>query len=388
MPNLLLTNSIAENYKCPDGQKKIDLFDTKVSGLLLEVRQSGGRTYYLRYRNERQRVRLLKIARGEDLTVSQARQKAKDMRSRIALGKDPLEERKTLRRIPTFQQFIHDQYLPYIRSYKRSWQTDQSILKNHLLPLFSSRYLDEITPAEIRKMHVDRLQSGAAPGTANRLLVMMRFIYNLAIKWQVDGVTQNPTSGIPLFEENNKIERYLTKSDIERLYAAVKLSQNKMLRYIVPMLILTGARKNEVLQAKWNEFDLNQRLWRIPITKSGKARHVPLSDSMLILLETIRALGISKTYVLPNLKTGKPYSSIFYAWDVARKRAGLDDVRIHDLRHTFASLLVNNGRTLYEVQKLLGHSQIETTQRYAHLSQETLQDATNTATRGFDQIFG
>ena len=145
------------------------------------------------------------------------------------------------------------------------------------------------------------------------------------------------------------------------------------------MLILTGARKREVLDAKWGDFDLSRRAWRIPITKSGRARHVPLSDGALSLL-AIMPRKPDCEWAFVNPETGKPYVSIFYAWNTARKSVGLSDVRMHDLRHSFASLLINSGRTLYEVQHILGHTQVKTTQRYAHLSQDTLLAAANSAT--------
>ena len=121
------------------------------------------------------------------------------------------------------------------------------------------------------------------------------------------------------------------------------------------------------------------------MTKTGKARHVPLSDGAMQILTSIPKLD-ECPWVFANPKTLKPFVSIFYAWDTARKRAGLADVRIHDLRHSFASLLVNNGRTLYEVQQLLGHTQVKTTQRYAHLSHDTLLAATNTASKAVSQF--
>ena len=160
------------------------------------------------------------------------------------------------------------------------------------------------------------------------------------------------------------------------MYEAVKKSDNPMLQYIVPMLILTGARKREVLDAKWEDFDLIRRQWRIPMTKSGRPRHVPLSEGVLQLLDSIPQ-GESGEHVFANPKTKKAYVSIFHSWNTARKSVGLGDVRIHDLRHSFASFLVNAGRSLYEVQKILGHTQIKTTQRYAHLSQDTLIEAAN-----------
>ncbi|MSQ56018.1 MAG: site-specific integrase [Limnohabitans sp.] len=119
--------------------------------------------------------------------------------------------------------------------------------------------------------------------------------------------------------------------------------------------------------------------------KLGKPRHVPLSDGVITLLESMPRYNCD--WAFPNPKTLKPYQSIYHSWHTARKAAGLSDVRIHDLRHTFASFLVNSGRTLYEVQLLLGHTQIKTTQRYSHLSQDALLDASNAVTRAVGHLF-
>jgi integrase len=150
----------------------------------------------------------------------------------------------------------------------------------------------------------------------------------------------------------------------------------------VPYLIYTGARKREVLDAKWVDIDWQEKSWRIPFTKSGKVRHVPLSDGALEVLLTLKNAADSiavkgvafpiDVWIFGNPKTSKPYVSIFYSWDTARKLAGMPELRIHDLRHSFASFLVNAGRSLYEVQELLGHSDIRTTSRYAHLNRERL----------------
>jgi integrase len=314
-----------------------------------------------------------------DLSLADARILSDKVGRQVAMGEDPLEQKQIARTVPTFADFIADQYMPYVKSYKRSWDTDVSLLKNHLLPRFGKRYMDELTRQDIVKMHADRKASGAAAGSANRLLIMMRYIFNLTLKWEVPGIKSNPCKGIPLMEENNKMERYLSVDEAERLYGAVCKSENTMLKYIVPMLILTGARKREVLDAKWSDFDLSRRAWRIPITKSGKARHVPLSDGALTLLANMPRKSDCE-WAFANPETGKPYVSIFYAWNTARKSIGLSEVRMHDLRHSFASLLINSGRTLYEVQHILGHTQVKTTQRYAHLSQDTLLAAANSAT--------
>ena len=189
----------------------------------------------------------------------------------------------------------------------------------------------------------------------------------------------------PQLEEGNKKERFLTSEEVDRLVYCVKMSRNPMLRYIVPGLILTGARKQELLKSRWSDFDFDTKIWRIPMSKSGRARHVPISDALALLLESI-----PKTceWVFANPKTLKPFTSFFYSWDTARRQAGLDDVRVHDLRHSFASFLVNNGRSLYEVQRILGHTQIKTTQRYAHLDQNSLLSAVNEITRAAPNILG
>ena len=379
MARVTLTAQLIKTSDCPADKKKIELFDAASKGLSLEVRATGGRTYYRRYRDSRGRIRQVKLGDERDLSLADARTLSDKVGRQVAMGEDPLEQKQIARTVPTFADFIADQYMPYIKSYKRSWDTDVSLLKNHLLPRFGKRYMDEITRQDIVKMHADRKASGAAAGSANRLLIMMRYIYNLTLRWEVPGIKSNPCKGIPLLEENNKLERYLSVEEAQRLYEAVCKSENTMLKYIVPMLILTGARKREVLDAKWSDFDLSRHAWRIPITKSGKARHVPLSDGALTLLATMPRKSDCE-WAFANPETGKPYVSIFYAWNTARKSIGLSDVRMHDLRHSFASLLINSGRTLYEVQHILGHTQVKTTQRYAHLSQDTLLAAANSAT--------
>jgi integrase len=379
MPTVNLSPQVVKDASCPKDKRKCDLFDSNCKGLMLEIRATGGKTYYLRYQDTRGRTRQLRLALEQDVTLLQARKLAEKKRNLIALGQDPCEEKEQAKKVPTFAAFIEDQYLPYVKSYKRSWDTDVSLLKNHLLPRFGKRYMDEITRQDIVKMHADRKASGAAPGSANRLLIMMRYIFNLTLKWEVPGIKVNPCKGIPLMEENNKMERYLSVDEAERLYRAVCKSENTMLKYIVPMLILTGARKREVLDAKWEDFDQGRRAWRIPISKSGKARHVPLSDGALALLATMPR-DMNCKWAFANPDTDMPYVSVFCAWNTARKSVGLSDVRMHDLRHSFASLLINSGRTLYEVQHILGHTQVKTTQRYAHLSQDTLLAAANSAT--------
>jgi integrase len=386
MTKALLTPQFVKNITCTQDKKKDDFFDTDCKGLLLEVRASGGKTWYMRYLDERGKTHQFRLADERDITLAQARKQADKLRNQIALGFDPAAEKAILRAVPTFADFMADRYMPYVKGYKRSWMSDDSYLRNHLLPAFGKKHLDEITKHDVIAFHHGLRAKGYALGTCNRCLIMLRYAMNLAVRWEIPGVKVNPTHDVPLFEDHNGMERYLSQDEAQRLYDSVQKSENTMLQYIIPMLILTGARKREVLDSKWEDFDLVRRQWKIPTTKAGKPRYVPLSDGVLQLLAAVPH-DDKCPWIFANPRSHQPYVSIFYSWDTARKRAGLADVRIHDLRHSFASFLVNAGRSLYEVQKILGHTQVKTTQRYAHLSQDTLIDAANSAMNAMGSMF-
>ena len=377
MPQQKLTQTFVDTVQ--PQQKKVDYFDSLQTGLLLKVLPSGKKTYYLRYRDDRGKMRERKLADATILSLKDARTLARQKLAQIALGEDPFAKQAALRDVPRFAEFVAQEYLPYAKQRKRSWRTDVSLLNNHILPALGQLYMDEVSKRHLMRLFAEH-RASHKPGSTNRIIILCRFIFNCAIRWEVPGVTSNPTAGIDLYPENNQIERFLTEAEAKRLFEALERSGSKMLKYIVGMLLLTGARKNEVLHAKWQDFDLKRRIWRIEQNKSGKTRHVPLSDGAIALLAQVPRIEGCE-YVFANPDTGRPYTQIFYAWDTARKRAGLDDLRIHDLRHSFASFLVNSGRSLYEVQKILGHTQIKTTQRYAHLSQDSFVSAANCAAK-------
>ena len=186
----------------------------------------------------------------------------------------------------------------------------------------------------------------------------------------------NPAGGIEPFPDNGARERYLSQEEAHRLMAELVSNPNQQACNIIKLLLFTGARKTEIMHARWEFVDFGRRLLTVPLAKSGKARHIPLSDAALDVLRSLpRDHEIPWLFWNPN--TGRPQDSIHHGWDTIRQRAGIPDVRLHDLRHSFASFLVNSGRSLCEVQKLLGHSNAKTTQRYAHLAPGALIEAAN-----------
>lgn len=374
MPKLDLTQAFVKKTKVPENLNSIDHYDERMTGLLLKVLPSGRKTYYIRYKNPKKVNCQRKIGNAEILSLSQARALARRKLAEVAMGEDPFKD-APLNLSPTLEAFAENDYIPYVKTYKKSWEMDISRIRNHLLPYFGTMRMKDIEKRDVVQLINDQLPT-YKPGSINRVIILLRYMFNLAIKWEVEGVFRNPTAGIPLLKENNQVERFLSTEEAKALLIAIKPSKNPMLQHIVSMLILTGARKREVLDAKWEDFDMERTSWRIPNTKAGKARIVPLSDTATSLLTKLKKKK-SSPYAFANPITLKPYKSIYYSWHTARKEAGLDDVRIHDLRHSFASFLVNAGRSLYEVQTLLGHTQIKTTQRYAHLSTTSLRAASN-----------
>ncbi len=371
MPKVNLTRSFVLTAQCLPGRKKTDYFDLQQRGFLLEVRSSGGKTFYQRYSDERGRERQFKIGPADILTLEEARRHARKILAQALLGNDPQARREERRAIPTLAEFVRDRYLPHVKGYKRSWRTDETVLRIHILPVLGSEPLDQITSDAVARILERMRDRGYASGTTNRVLILLRFIYNLGRKWKVPGAQNNPTDGLQTAPDVQR-DRFLSSDEAQRLIEAINADENRVAAQAIMLLLLTGARRNEVTQAKWDYVDWQQRVLKVPISKTGRPRTIALNGRAIALL---RGIPQTSEYIFPSPVTGRPCPSLHFPWTRIRKRAGLEGVRLHDLRHSYASFLVNEGVSLYVVQGLLGHTQPRTTQRYAHLAQETLLDA-------------
>ncbi len=228
--------------------------------------------------------------------------------------------------------------------------------------------LDEITSEHVVNLIDDMRRSGYAGGTTNRVLALLGRVFNLARKWNVAGANENPTAGVAKAPEVPR-QRFLTADESNRLIASMAEDQNQVAAQAIMLLLLTGARRSEITQAKWEHVNWDKRILLVPVSKSGRPRTIALNSAAVALLRSVPR-DPSSPYVFPTRLVG-----LFYPWDRIRRRVGLGDVRLHDLRHSFASFLVNQGVSIYVVQGLLGHSQVSMTQRYAHLAPQTLLDA-------------
>lgn len=379
MPTIELCAAAVLAIRTTPRDKKETFFDQAITGFIVEAQPSGSATYGLRYKNEYGRQRQYKIANVADISFAEAKKEAIRVKARVSVGKDPVEQRQANRRIPTVNE-LSERYLDYARTYKRSHDIDERYLRLHLLPHFGKLHLDQLEQTQIMEWLQSKVAEGYAQATVNRWQVILSHMMRMAKQWGLPGADRNPLEGVKQKDANNHVERFLSPAETLRLKVAVDASPNPMLKHIVALLLLTGCRKRELLDAKWDEVNLDKKVWRIPTSKTGKPRHVPLSeDAIAVLNSAPRFSGCP--FIVPNPDTLKPFVSVYHSWDTARRAAKLPDVRMHDLRHSAASNLVNSGQSLYVVAKVLGHSQMRTTERYAHLDSGVLLNAVNAASQ-------
>ena len=220
----------------------------------------------------------------------------------------------------------------------------------------------------------EKAAEGLAPATVEKIRVIFSRSFELARQWKMAGAEINRIREVPRRRFSNARERFLSAKEAERLFKALDASESPQLKSIVTLLLLTGARKTELLTAEWRHVDLERRAWFIPTTKTGKPRYVPLSQAAMDVIEALPRWD-GCPWLLPNPGTLKPYTDIKHPWENVRAAAGLDDLRIHDLRHSAASFMINAGVDLFAVGKILGHADHQSTMRYSHLANDTLMKA-------------
>lgn len=295
--------------------------------------------------------------------------------ARLAQGLDPFAEDEKSKKEVTFGHFANEVYLPNARVRKRSYRDDESRLQKHILPYIGAKKFDELNMALVTDVLHGATATGLQPATVNRIGALLSVICNLAIDHEL--IASNPMKRVKKLQENNQIERYLSNEELQRLMLVLKHPEHytinsKTIVAIIQFLLLTGVRKREAMDMQWSDVDFTKSTWFLKFNKSGKARHIALNTDAIAILNALPKIS---TYIFANPETGKPYNDIRKTFDKVMQCADISNMRIHDLRHNFASLAVNSGESLFVVQKLLGHASPQTTQRYAHLQQSTLQNA-------------
>lgn len=385
MPKAKLTAQFVRLASCPEGKRKIDYYDEAITGFVVEIRSTGGKTYYLRYQDPHQRQRQLRIGAVADITFEQARKKAIQLRSQVVLEGDPAAAKEAQRAIPTYGE-LAAQHLAYAKSYQKSFTSTETNLRVHVLPRWAKLKLTEIHQKDVAIWLAEKGAQGLAPATVEKIRVLFHRSFELARRWNVVGGETNPVKGIPRPQINNARERYLSRDEIQRLLRACEASLNPQLKFIVGLLLLTGARVSELLSAQWQHIDLDRQLWLIPTSKNGKHRYVPLSQSAVNIIQRVPKFD-GCPWLIPNPETRQPFVSFKHSWQTAREKAGLDGLHVHDLRHTAASLMAASAIDLYTIGKVLGHADYKSTARYSHLANDTLLAAVEAGAAKMNGVF-
>ncbi|WP_417493166.1 tyrosine-type recombinase/integrase [Maricaulis sp.] len=263
-----------------------------------------------------------------------------------------------------------------------SVEQDERLWRLHLAPRFADQKIEAVSLATIRKFHADMK---GTPGSANRALALLSKMMSFAVdnEWRSD----NPCPRVQRYPER-KMERYLTDSETKKLWTVLDADEDQCAATIIKVLLLTGARRNEVLTMQWSDLDLapTAAKWTLRAGRQKGERAVhrdmvrpldPLVADLLLAWKRSQTVP-SLRWVFPSeRKLGSHRTCFKYAWKRIRKAAGIEDVRVHDLRHSFASFAVNSGASLEAIGAALGHKDVRTTQRYAHLTDRTVRAVVN-----------
>jgi integrase len=361
------------------------VWDSDLTGFGLRLSARGRRTYLIHGRTKAGRQVMMTLGVHGAITADQARDAAKRELGRLADGTDPVEEKQLVRAAEakrlamlTVAQLC-DRYLEdYAQTHKRarSLKDDKAMIERFIKPRFGGVRVPDLEQSDIAALH--REVGKSKPYTANRILALLSKMFSLAVAWKLR--PDHPVKGIPRFQEEKR-QRFLSSAELGRLAQALAEYPYRISASAIRMLLLTGARRGEVLGMAWEQVETEPGVWVKPsaLTKQKTLHRVPLSAGARQLLEDMRRYRKpGEVYVFPGRGPGEHHlSEIKKAWAIVCKAAGITGVRIHDLRHTYASILASSGASLPLIGALLGHTQPSTTARYAHLADQPLQEATD-----------
>jgi integrase len=361
------------------------VFDAQVPGFHVRVHPSGLRTFAVFYRNTDGRQRTKTLGRVGVLKAEKARTLALDLLGQVREGRDPSAERKERKPVTTMADLFAEYLEKHARPKKarRSVAEDECLWRLHLEPALGDLKLDRIGQRDLDGFMA---KMKPKPGAANRSMALISKMMSLAVAWKLRA--DNPAATVDRYPENRK-ERFLSTDEAERVLQALDADQDRSGATAIKLLLLTGARRSEVLHATWSQFDLNEAapLWIVPRehlkgavrVRSDLRRPLSLEAARLLRDWRSQAAVTSLMWVFPNAEdASRPKHDLKRVWNRVRSAASVKDVRLHDLRHSYASFAVRAGHSLHVIGKALGHRDLRTTERYAHVLDESLRDlATN-----------
>jgi integrase len=364
-------------------------YDSEIPGFGVRITSAGSIGFVLNY-CVHGRERRYTIGTHPELTATAARDRAIKLRGQIRDGQDPLEQRQLDRKERTLND-LASEYLTHAETYKRasSLRNDRQMTEGIIRPKLGSLRLKAVGRHDVERLHASLK---ATPYRANRVLSLLSSMFSMA--QQRGLLADNPVRKIPRFQEDRR-ERWLSEEEMSRFTAALDAYPDQNAADALRLLLLTGAREGEVLNSEWEQFDLPRGTWTKPShhTKQKKIEHVPLNRPALDLLRRMKPKHVHGP-LFPGADGNGARVTVRRPWVQACRAAGLVTVhtvqgkrreikvykptlRIHDLRHSYASHLISKGVSLKVVGGLLGHTLPSTTDRYAHIQDDALRNATN-----------
>ena len=349
------------------------VWDADVKGFGVRIYPSGKRSYVIQYRSGNRSKRMT-LGQHGPLTTDEARKLAMLHLGKVAHGADPSAERQTKRRAPTLAALC-DRFLEeYVAQHCKptTYRGYDTVLRNHIKPKLGAFLIADVTRADVAALHHDMRET---PYHANRALMVLSKMFNIAEDWGLRAEGTNPTRRIRKYREVEK-KRYLSEDEqirLGRVFEEVLTEGNETIHVVSAflLLMLTGCRRNEIATLKWEHVHYNHL--DLPDSKTGR-RRIPLPrEAYDTLMELPRREG--NPYVILGATEEGHITDLERPWRRIRERAGLSDVRIHDLRHTYASVAMQNGIDPFTLKEILGHKNLTTTLRYAHLADDAVQKA-------------
>lgn len=376
MPTLKLNKRAIDSFTYEgDGESRDVRWDTALPGFGLRIYPTGRKAFIVSYRIHG-RKRMAVLGNYGARTLDQARDRARRFFVEVREGRDPLAEKQKVAQGQTFGDLIEAYMERHARPHKKTWEADAGRFERHIPPGWRGRKVPSVSREEIAALH-HRI-GATRPYEANRTLDLLRKAFGLARVWGfLDHAAPNPAEGIQKFKEVKR-KRWVTPDELPRLAKAIDEEPSIYSRAALWLYLLTGLRKRELLSARWDDVDWNRGQLRLPITKSGEEQSVVLSGPVLAILQSIPKEE-GNPFVFP---TGKPKQkpnhhlvNIEKPWRRVRKSAGVEDVRLHDLRRTVGSWMSQAGVDLNLIRDALRHSNIGTTLIYARLGKDAARDA-------------
>ena len=370
MPTEKLTKRVIDAAK--PGQADVMIWDTEVKGFGFRLTPKGTKSFVFLYRGPDGKQRKPTIGRFGVMTVEQARERAREMAYHVTLGRDPSLERQRERSAPTIaelcERFLEDHVRP--KNKPKTVKEAEGIIRNIVIPKLGRLRVADVSRGDIAKFHSAMKKT---PYLANRCLALMSKMLNLAEVWELRPDGTNPCRRIEKFPEKAR-DRYLSREEVGRLNDVLDRYEPATPHMVaaIRLLLLTGARSNEIKTLKWSYIDLDNGRINLPDTKTGK-RSIPISEPVRRVLQVIPRVPGSP-WVIAGRQPDAHVQDLQKFWQRVREEAGLQEVRIHDLRHTFASFGLAANLSLRIVGDLLGHSQPATTARYAHIADKFQQE--------------